>query len=349
MTDLKSIDHNVLTYREKVHYIPTLESYLGHPSKVDRKNCELWQVSACKDCQNHKKLRSKNVRAAYKNKRKQHERTIHTIRSEALFIRPVLLTGIKTDFRTCETKFSIYQPQMFTKARKLKNLIDYLLYDLLNKVFCDFDIKHKCLKQKIEMDKHIVRLQRYVQRYEHSTIRPLLFLLFIKKTRLLYKHVTVHTSQLSMIDSLNKEDVVQSLSGIKITERGKRGMQNECLLKLMSTPDFHQSFTLTGDRCCCHISCMTSNRVWISDIQYRLFLKNTQGVNLHNIEDVYHDGDSYSDYYGVHTVTNDGELIYLDMSSNINKLSKDIKNNDHFNKEHGRHMDATEFALVLVH
>lgn len=53
--------------------------------------------------------------------------------------------------------------------------------------------------------------------------------------------------------------------------------------------------------------------------------KNTQGVNLHNIEDLYHDGDSYSDYYGAHTVTNDGELIYLDMSSNINKMSKDMK------------------------
>ncbi|XP_065923106.1 uncharacterized protein [Magallana gigas] len=319
LTDLKTIDHNVLTYRDKVNHIPR------HPSKVYRMYCEPCQVPACGYCQNHKKHSMKNVKTAYKNKRKQHERTIHTIRSEALFIRPVLLTGIKTDLKTCETKFSLYQSRLLTKALKLKDLIDYLLYDLLNNVFCDFDFKHRCLKQKIEMGKHIVRLHRYVLRYEYSTIRPLQFLSFIKKARLLYKHLAVHTSKFSMTKSLNKEDVVKLLSGIQITEREKRDLRNECLLKLMPTPDFHQSLTLTGGRCCNHISWLTSNKVWISDTQYRLSLTNTQGVDLHKIEDLYHDEESYSDFYGAHTVTHESELIYLDMSCNINKLSKDMK------------------------
>lgn len=79
LTDLKTIDHNVLTYRDKVNHIPTQESCLRHPSKVYRMYCEPCQVPACGYCQNHKKHSMKNVKTAYKNKRKQHERTIHTI------------------------------------------------------------------------------------------------------------------------------------------------------------------------------------------------------------------------------------------------------------------------------
>nr|XP_034321357.1 uncharacterized protein LOC105324242 isoform X2 [Crassostrea gigas] len=209
---------------------------------------------------------------------------------------------------------------MLTKALRLKDLIDYVVYDLLNNVLCYFDFKHRCKKQKIKMIRHIVRLRRYKHRYVQPafTFSALQFLSFTK-TALPQIHLTLHTSQLSMTESLNKEDVMESLSAIQITERGNRRIGNQCLLKLTSGAEFHQSLTVPGVGVCNHISCVTSDRVWVSD-RNNLMLTDTTGVPLHRV------GDSCSDLFrGLHTVNSESELIYIDRNSNINKLSKDMK------------------------
>uniref|UniRef100_K1QJI6 Tripartite motif-containing protein 2 n=1 Tax=Magallana gigas TaxID=29159 RepID=K1QJI6_MAGGI len=259
-----------------------------------------------------------SIRGAYKTKQQQHRGTIHTIRSDALFYRPVLLPGITDDIKTCRTEFSRYQSEMLTKAQKQRDLIDYVLYDLLNNVFCDFNFKHRCLKQKMETKKHIVSLQRYVHMYEQSTFSALQFLSSIK-TVISQIHLTLHTSQLSMTESLNKEDVMESLSAIQITERGNRRVGNQCLLKLTSGAELHQSLTLTGVGRCYHISCVTSDRVWVSDLN-NLMLTDTTGVPLHRVKDLC----SYL-YGGLHTVNSESELIYIDRKYNTKKRSKDMK------------------------
>ncbi|XP_065943829.1 uncharacterized protein [Magallana gigas] len=147
------------------------------------------------------------------------------------------------------------------------------------------------------------------------TFSALQFLSSIKKA-LPQIHLTLHTSQLSMTESLNKEDVMESLSAIQITERGNRHVGNQCMLKLMSGAEFHQSLTLTGVDCCYHISCVTSDRVWVSDDENHFILTDTTGAPLHRVED------SCSGF-GLHTVNSDSELIYIDRNYNINKLSKD--------------------------
>ncbi|XP_065937610.1 uncharacterized protein [Magallana gigas] len=327
--DLQTIDHDVVSHRDKINYIPTQEICVRHPSHVYTKYCEPCQVPACNNCQTHRKHTQIDVKTAYKTKRQQHRGTIHTIRSEALFYRPVLLTGIKADVKTCHTELSRLQSEMLTRAQNLKDLIDYVVYDLLNYVLCYFDFKHRCEKQKIEMIRHIVRLRRYEHRYVQPafTFSALQFLSFTKtalrkdtKTALPQIHLTLHTSQLSMTESLNKEDVMESLSAIQITERGNRRVGNQCLLKLTSGAEFHQSLTLTGVDRCLHISCVTSDRVWVSDDKDNLMLTDTTGVPLHRVED------SWSGFFrGLHTVNSESELIYIDRNSNINKLSKDMK------------------------
>nr|XP_034309359.1 uncharacterized protein LOC117683694 [Crassostrea gigas] len=326
--DLQTIDHDVVSHRDKINYIPTQEICVRHPSKLYKKYCEPCQVPLCKSCSEDQSHRFRSflfgqgqheildIQVAYKTKRQQHRGTIHTIRSEALFYRPVL-PRIKTDFKTCRTEFSRYQSEMLTKAQTLKHLIDYIQKDFMCNVFCDFDFKHRCLKQKKEMIIHIVSLQRYVYIYEQRrVIRPLQFLSSIKKV-LPQIHPTLHTSQLSMTESLNKEDVMESLSAIQITERGNRRVGNQCLLKLTYAPELHQSLTVTGVVRCYHISCVTSDRVWVSD-KYNLILTDTTGVHLHRVKDSFSGG-------GSHTVNSEGELIYIDRNYNINKLSKDMK------------------------
>uniref|UniRef100_K1PFI3 B box-type domain-containing protein n=1 Tax=Magallana gigas TaxID=29159 RepID=K1PFI3_MAGGI len=124
--DLQTIDHDVVSHRDKINYIPTQEVCVRHPSHVYIKYCEPCQVPACNNCQNHRKHKKTYVRTAYKTTRQQHRGTIHTIRSDALFYRPVLLPRIKVDFKTCRTEFSLYQSEMLTKTQTLKRLIDYI-------------------------------------------------------------------------------------------------------------------------------------------------------------------------------------------------------------------------------
>ncbi|XP_061187275.1 uncharacterized protein LOC133195453 [Saccostrea echinata] len=77
-----------------------------------------------------------------------------------------------------------------------------------------------------------------------------------------------------------------------------------------------KSVRVTGVRCGSHITRVSSDRVWISDYIGNLILTNTAGDKLHHLTDI--DSD-----YGVHTVTRDGDLIYIDREYNINKLSTD--------------------------
>nr|XP_034319871.1 uncharacterized protein LOC105336432 isoform X2 [Crassostrea gigas] len=114
-------------------------------------------------------------------------------------------------------------------------------------------------------------------------------------------------------------DVMESLSEIPTTGTEKPQQGNQCLLKLMSPPELLPSLTVTGVDRCIHISCVTSDRVWVSDWN-NLMLTDTTGVPLHRVED------SRSGYNrGIHTVNSESELIYIDRDYNINKLSKDLK------------------------
>lgn len=165
------------------------------------------------------------------------------------------------------------------------------------------------------MIRHIATLQRFIHNYEQSTNNPLQFL-SSKTIHLPQLHLALHNSLLSVTESLNKEDVMESLSAIKITERGNRRVGNdEHLLKMMSGPAFHQCFTLTSVDGCYHIHRVISDRVWVSG-KNNIIQTNSTGVTLNQLEDV---------TIGIHTVNNENELIYIDGSFQIKKLSKDMK------------------------
>lgn len=114
---------------------------------------------------------------------------------------------------------------------------------------------------------------------------------------------------------------MESLSAIQITNRGNRRVGNNCLLKLISGAEFHQSLKLRDVNQCCHIAFETSDCFWVSDnIVNSIILTNTTGIPLHRLEDLCSDL-----YNGLHTMNSKGELIYINMKYNIIKLSRDMK------------------------
>lgn len=118
-------------------------------------------------------------------------------------------------------------------------------------------------------------------------------------------------------------DMIEPRSEILATETEQSQKIIQCLLKLMSSPKLLHSLTVRHVRRCYHISCVKSNLVWFSG-DNNLILTKTRGVLLHRVED------SCNDLYGLHTVSNENELIYIDMKYNINKLSKDLKTSTTF-------------------
>ncbi|XP_062581943.1 uncharacterized protein LOC134243724, partial [Saccostrea cucullata] len=78
-----------------------------------------------------------------------------------------------------------------------------------------------------------------------------------------------------------------------------------------------KSITVPGVSECVHITHVTSDRVWICDYRGNLILTNTAGKKLHHVKDLCEYGG------GLHTVTGEGYLIYIDRHRNIIKLSKD--------------------------
>lgn len=77
------------------------------------------------------------------------------------------------------------------------------------------------------------------------------------------------------------------------------------------------SFTVPSVNRCIHFSCVTTDRVWVSD-KNNIILTNVKGVPIYLLNDK-HCG------YGIHTVSGNNDLIYIDIENKIKKLSQDMK------------------------
>ncbi|XP_062588154.1 uncharacterized protein LOC134249801 [Saccostrea cucullata] len=88
-------------------------------------------------------------------------------------------------------------------------------------------------------------------------------------------------------------------------------------MSAMYTAVLHKSVRVSGVSGCRHITHVTSDRVWICDDKGNLILTNTRGDILDSVTDLLKYG------YGVHTVTRDSAVIYIDRHLNIIKLSTD--------------------------
>lgn len=278
---LLTIDHNVVIYSEKFNQ--EQEIYVRDPN---------------------------NVRTVCRIKQQQLERTIFTIRSEALFYRPVLLTDIKSDVKICLSECSKYQSELLSFDKKLKNCIDNSQ--------SGFKFKHRCLNQKMKMTIHLTRIQRYEQIYEQSAINPVQFLLLKKTACLCQINLAYHTSKHAMTESLNKNDVKELLTDIYITQKERRHSGNDRFLKLMPRPELHQSLRIPLVDCCSHIANVACDQVWGSD-NLNFILTNANGEILHRFK-----GHCLYDS-GFYTINNLSELIYIGFNLNIMKLSKNME------------------------
>ena len=287
---LDTKDHNVTLYREKFKSSYKREMCVKHPDQLYEMFCELSALPVCFHCTEDSQQELRNVKAAYEMKRKQNEEIISSIRSDKLYIAPIVSSKLIKTIINCDKLevFSRLNFSMLKKAQKLKESLDIAFNDRKHLTHVD-----RCLIEWIEIRRHLIKMQKYEHSFEQSANKPAQFLRFIKK---------VHQDGL-----------------IKLLKPGKHKLQigNDDLFSLTFLPMLQKYLADVCD--CKHISYLTSDLVWISD-KNNITLRDTAiGSKLHS---VLH---SCVTWGGIHTVNNKGEFIYIENNSNINKIFSERK------------------------
>ncbi|XP_078311707.1 uncharacterized protein LOC111100413 isoform X2 [Crassostrea virginica] len=237
--------------------------------------------------------------------RRQYSDRIYQLRGETIYYRSFLLEGLRYDRDTGHKAVTIRgQSKAEMRGQGLKDLIDEVLAG---------DLKDRCIIQKTRMTRHMSKLLKYYHKYEQLSetmeTRPIKFLRIMTR-----KHSPRKDDMKPIIKML-----VNLMKEIRLVPSGKpRRAGVEDLLTLLSSPVVQKSLSVTGVELCLHISCVTPDRVWVSD--NNIILTDTAtGKQLHSVEDSLQTG------FGKHTVNCEGELIYIDKEYNIIKLCNDME------------------------
>nr|XP_022294182.1 uncharacterized protein LOC111104490 [Crassostrea virginica]XP_022294184.1 uncharacterized protein LOC111104490 [Crassostrea virginica]XP_022294185.1 uncharacterized protein LOC111104490 [Crassostrea virginica]XP_022294186.1 uncharacterized protein LOC111104490 [Crassostrea virginica] len=238
--------------------------------------------------------------------RQQYSRRIYHLRGETVYYKSVLLEGLRHDRDTGHKAVTIRgQSKAEKRGQGLKNLIDEVLAG---------DLEDRCIIQKTRMTRHMTKLLRYYHRFEQLSetmkTRPFKFLRIMTR-----KHIPRKDTMKTIINML-----VNLTKEIRLVPSGiPRRAGVEDLLTLLSSPVVQKSLSVTDVSECRHISCVTPDRVWVSDEDIIILTDTATGKQLHSVED------SLSFHSGIHTVNCKSELIYIDKEDNIIKLCNDLE------------------------
>ncbi|XP_078311804.1 uncharacterized protein LOC144618839 [Crassostrea virginica] len=337
VVDLSTKHHLVTSYAEKMKYPPkqVKSSQSGDPKQVitaryqNSKQIKRWRfgdpkqvISACsQDPDNHdpcvmpftghgpQKFQPPVWLSPLERseiQRRQYSDRIYHLRGETIYYRSVLLEGLRYDRKTGHKAVTIRgQSNAKKRGQGLKKQIDEVLAG---------DLEDRCIIQKTRMTRHMTKLLRYYHRYEQLSetmeTRPIKFLRIMTR-----KHSPRKDNMKPIINML-----VNLMKEIRLVPSGiPRQAGVEDMLTLLSSPVLQKSLSVTGVKRCYHISCVTPDRLWVSD-EYNIILTDTAtGKQLHSVENLFFSGG------GIHTVNSEGQLIYKDKEYNIIKLCNDME------------------------
>ncbi|XP_062581826.1 uncharacterized protein LOC134243588 [Saccostrea cucullata] len=297
--NLDTIYHDIVIYREKNKDLTKHETCERHPDRNYGKYCRSCELPVCIQCIEHKKHKLLDIRTAYILNRQKYKENFYNIRSETLYNSSVTLARIKFEIKICHFEIAYLHLKM---SRKAQRLIDTMM--------CHVKTIHKQQKKKLRSYLHYLYNDEVVSKKLRK--RPVRYLLFLKKACASKAKNTVIMTP-NHLTSPASGDIFKFLSEIQTEERKAKV---ESLVKMMRTPVLKKTFTMDV-RDGYHISCLSSEKFWISDFwKNKAILTNTEGEKLHLQKGILGG-------YGSHTVNSAGELIYIDESYNIIKLSED--------------------------
>ncbi|XP_078341081.1 uncharacterized protein LOC144627568 isoform X2 [Crassostrea virginica] len=304
--DLSSKYHKVTSYTEKMKYPPKqVKTSQSQDPKQDPEEHELMPFNGHRSKKFQPPVWLSHLERSEIQRRQYSDRIYH-LRGETIYYMSVLLEGLKHDRETGHKAVTIRgQSKAELRGQGLKDMIDDVLAG---------NLEDRCIIQKTRMTRHMTKLLSYYHRYkqlsETMETRPFKFLRIMTQ-----KHSPRKDTMKRIITML-----VNLMKNIRLVPSGiPRRAGLEDLLTLLSSPVVQKSLLVTGVKHCHHISCKTSERVWVSDENNLILTDTATGKQLHSVED------SLYSVIGKHTVNCEGELIYIDKKRNIIKLCNDMK------------------------
>lgn len=204
-------DHDLIVYRNKLCINLYQEICKRHPQSVYEHFCEVCVLPFCSQCKGHETHKQSDLKTGLKR--------YFSGDDDIILIKKILLYLLINQPVRCQTfgilnlNLSKIRTDISKKASEQKNRMDSIVKDLA--------VKHSCPKMKITIIKHIDRIQKYVHFAEYSAIKPVHFLLHKKNFTIPKKRRAVHTSNVYMTKSFDKENVMESLA-IRSTEKEKK-------------------------------------------------------------------------------------------------------------------------------
>lgn len=332
-TNLSVADHDVVIYREKLPIFLIDEVCSIHPDSRCTLYCQTCETLICSFCTRHRQHLTQDARTAFEKQRQQRRKNIRIIKTCTIYNRTILLSRVSIDFKTCQTFFSECQSKLEQKARALKSMLDTISSYV--DIPCRIVLNYKIRNQNNKMRQYIAKVQTYEHRYENESSSSIKFILFLKKKRLYRKQDSPSFPQnllLTLAESVNIGNVYRVLSKIQLKCKGKRFLENKCLLQLMPAPIPLGCVKIAGVHGCSHLCNTSSKMVWVSN-ENNLVLTNTKGETVHHLDDLCYLQQSNkltSLRSGLHTVNNKDELFYLNSEFIIKKLSSDFKTTSTF-------------------
>ena len=298
--DLSTKHHKVTSYTEKIRYPP-------------------------KQVKSSHSQDSKQMIGAQSQERQRYSGRIYHLRMEAIYNKCVLLEGLRHDRKTGHKAVTIRcQSKTEMRGQGLKDLIDDVLAG---------DLEDRCIIQKTRMTSHMTKVLRYYHRYEQLSKTMETFP--VKFLRIMKQNPNLRKDDMKSVIKM----LVNLMKGIQLEPSGiPRKAGDELLLTLLSSPVLQKSLSVTGVNCSYHISCVTPDRVWVSDRNNLILTDTATGKKLHSVNE------SATADFGIHTVNCCRELIYIDKKQKLIKLCEDMKTTNtllKYNKKNGKHCLCT--------
>ncbi|XP_061185585.1 uncharacterized protein LOC133193647 [Saccostrea echinata] len=320
----EKICEDTFTYQENFRQSNMLERCTIHIENVYTYWCEECKVPICDKCVDHLNHDIIDVQEAYERKITENKRAFNTISKWILPLNLSMKVRTQKDMGNYCTLLNESFGDMLEKSLGLKNLLDrFVSHDCANISRKLVNNTNSILsKQMMSTNMHYRKLQMFCDKYDQTANKPVKFLLFLSRKHF-PKNVPKNVSKLDLTsfdEKSNKVAMVQILADFIIKENKMKHAPENIMHQLTLV----SSFQMTDINRVCHINCVTPTQVWISDYKYNLILMEIIENKLsvaHRVGD-----DSWG--LGVYTVSDTGDLIYIDRGSAIKKLSLDCRTNE---------------------
>nr|XP_022339911.1 tripartite motif-containing protein 55-like isoform X3 [Crassostrea virginica] len=333
-------NHEIVLYRHRKHQLP-VEKCKDHPRRnidIFCKQCQIPLCSKCSTMEVHNGHKFDDLEDIYTEKYTLWQGEFSKIQKYFLPTSQDLKTDIEEDATKIKKIMESIRTFMKAKAESLKNLVDEATSENIEHTHTmEKSLLQKLKSQEKTYDDYIAYLWKMSDEFQEYLSIPNQKLLFSKTLKIQpIPETTKPVPPVFTAGQFNKDDVAKLLGKVNVpnTKPEKRKIQPmeavtthmkstekkleqsteksdvKQTLSLSSSVTKVREYSVPGVVNAFHVSVDKSDRLWVSDDKGNLIQTDLQGNQLQKIQ-------TRGQSAGWHTVTQDGNLIYIDRDKKV--------------------------------